>query len=128
MIENVKTYFVEVVGKYVGPRVMATLLSAIAAFLVAHQEFLEKMGVTYYAAFDGIFHGSPPTGQVLIVEFDTLGKWGAAMLIVGITAAWSLLQHHAVATVTGSPQSGDKRTDFTVPTEGGQRATDLPKS
>lgn len=128
MLEKVKTYFVEVVGKYVGPKVMAALMSGVVAFIVAHQEFMEKMGVTYYAAFDGIFHGTPPTGQVLIVEFDTLGKWGAAMLIVGFTAAWSLFQHHAVATVTGAPQSGDKREEPPAPLPGGERKEDPPKA
>lgn len=123
-IEKIKTYFVEVGMKYVGPRVTAALMSAIIAFIVAHQEFMEKMGITYYAAFDGIFHGTPPTGQILIVEFDTLGKWGAAMLIVGFTAAWSLLQHHTTATVTGAPQSGDKRTDPPMALTGGDRKND----
>jgi hypothetical protein len=126
MMDKLKTYFVEVVLKNVTPKVTAALMSAIITFLVAHQEFMEQMGITYYPDFNGTWHGVSPTGQLLIVEFDTLGKWGAAMLVVSFSAGWAFLQHHTVATVTGAPQSGDKRVSPDNQISGGQRASDPP--
>lgn len=126
MVDKIKTYFIEVVLKNVAPKVSNAVIAGVLTFLVAHQEFMEKMGITYYSAFTGVFRGTPPTGQILVVEFDTLGKWGALMLIAGATAAWAFFQHHAVATVTGAPQSGDKR-EASVPVAGGDRASDPKK-
>lgn len=127
MLDKIKTYFVEVGIKNIAPKVSVALMSAIVTFIMAHQAFMEQMGITYYPDFNGKWHGVPPTGQLLIVEFDTLGKWGALALIAGITAAWSLLQHHGVATVTGAPQSGDVRVNPPQPVIGGQREGDIPK-
>lgn len=124
MIDKVKTYFVEVVMNKVAPKATAALISYAITFLVAHQEFMEQMGVTYYPNFDGTWHGVPPTGSLLVVEFDTLGKWGAAGLVFLITAVWAFVQHHAVATVTGAPQSGDKREPASLPVAGGDRSGD----
>ena len=128
MLDTIKTYLVEVASKNVAPKVITAVMSYGITFLIAHQEFMEQMGITYYPNFDGTWHGVAPTGQLLVIEFDTLGKWGAVALIAGVTAAWSFFQHHAVATVTGAPQSGDKRENPPVPVEGGARATDIPKA
>lgn len=126
MLEKIKTYFVEVAIKNITPKVMTAVMSGIITFILAHQEFMEKMGITFYPNFDGTWHGAAPTGQLITIEFDTLGKWGAAALVVLITAAWAFLQHHGVATVTGAPQSGDKRENFPVQLVGGDRAGDPP--
>lgn len=123
-MDKLKTWLVEVVLKNVAPKVSNAVIAAGITFLIAHQEFMEKMGITYYPDFSGIWHGSPPTGRLLVVEIDTLGIWGGAMLIMSATAAWAFFSHHAVATVTGSPQSGDKRIEPAVAVEGGQRQGD----
>lgn len=127
-MDTLKTWFVEVACKNVAPKVTTALLSAVVTFLIAHQEFMEQMGITFYPSFDGTWHGAAPTGQLIVVELDTLGKWGAAMLIVGITALWAILQHHTVATVTGTSQIGDKREAIDQPLAGGNRPNDPPKS
>ena len=128
MIDTIKTYFTEVVAKNVAPKVSAALISAGITFLIAHQEFMAQMGITFYPNFDGKWMGAAPTGQLLVIEFDTLGKWGAAGLVVLATTAWAFFQHHAVATVTGAPQSGDKRIGDAVPVAGGARESDPPKT
>lgn len=127
MLDKLKTYFIEVVLKNVAPKVSNAVIAAGLTFLVAHQEFMEQMGITYYSAFNGIFHGAPPSGRVLIVEIDTLGLWGGAMLIMGATAAWAFFTHHTVAAVKGTPQSGDVRVNPEIPVQGGERAGDPPK-
>jgi hypothetical protein len=120
MLEKSKAYFLEVIIGKVAPKVTGALISVGITFIIAHQEFMDQMGITYYPAFDGTWRGAAPTGQLLVVEFDTLGKWGAAMLVIGIASAWAFFQHHAVAAVKGEPQSGDT----TLQT---RRAEDPPK-
>ena len=123
-MEKIKTYFIEVILKNVAPKVTNAVIAAGLTFLVAHHEFMQQMGITYYPDFSGKWNGIPPTGRLLVVEIDTLGIWGGAMLIMGATALWAFFSHHAVATVTGSPQSGDKRGLPEQPVIGGARATD----
>lgn len=123
MIDKLKTYGVEVLLKSVGPKVAAGIVSALVTMLAAHQQLMEKLGVTYYAAFDGKWSGAPPTGQLITIELDTLTKWGAIALVAGVTFLISVVQHHTVATVTGTSQSGDMRkVDVAVPD--GARSTD----
>lgn len=124
MLDKLKTYFVEVMMKNVGPKVSAAVMSYLITLFVAHQDVMEKMGITYYPNFDGHWHGIPPTGRFLTVEFDTLQIWGGMALVAGITMAWSFLSHHTVATVTGAPQSGDKRIEPDAAITGGSRSTD----
>lgn len=123
-VDKLKTWLVEVVLKNVAPKVSNALIAGGITFFIAHQEFMEQMGITYYPNFIGTWSGAVPSGRLLVIEIDTLGVWGGAMLIMGATAIWALFQHHAVATVTGAPQSGDKRIQPPVPVEGGQRQGD----
>lgn len=108
-MDSLKTWLVEVVFKKISPQVMASLMTYVVAFLMAHQDLLEKMGITYYGNFTGTWSGSMPTGQILVVEFDTLKVYGAALLVAGVAGLWSLIQHHGTAIVKGEPQSGDMR-------------------
>lgn len=126
-MDKLKTYFVEVVLKNVTPKVTNAVIAAAVTFLVAHQAFMEQMGITYYDAFAGIWRGPAPTGRLLVIEIDTLGVWGGAALVMGATALWAFFQHHAVAAVTGAPQSGDKRVLPETAVAGGQRESDPPK-
>ena len=115
MMDTIKTYFMQVVVKNIAPKVSAAVISAGITFLIAHQEFMQQMGITYYSAFDGKWLGLPPTGKLIIVELDTLSVWGGLALVGLATGIWAWFQHHAVATVTGAPQDGSH-----------QRATDPP--
>lgn len=123
-MDKIKTYFVEVIVKNVGPKVAASVISMLLAFLAAHQEIMQQMGITYYPDFSGKWLGAMPTGRLLVIEFDTLQVWGGIAIVAGATALWSILQHHTVATVTGTPQSGDKRVNPEQPVINGQRADD----
>lgn len=123
-MEKLKTYFVQVILKNVAPKVSNAVIAAGITFLVAHQEFMEQMGITYYPDFAGVWRGAAPTGRLLVIEIDTLGIWGGAALIMGATALWAFFQHHTVATVTGAPQSGDKREAPTLPVPNGERKED----
>lgn len=123
-MEKLKTYFVEVVLKNVAPKVTNAIIAAGITFLIAHQEFMQQMGITYYPNFNGIWNGTAPTGRLLVLEIDTFGLWGGAALIALATAAWALISHHTVATVKGTPQSGDKRVISPEPIEGGERQGD----
>lgn len=123
-MDKIKTYLVQVVMKNVGPKVVSSLLSMGLVFLAAHQDLMEQMGITYYPNFDGHWSGAMPTGQLITVEIATLQLWGAAILGTGVVALIAILQHHTVATVTGLPQSGDKRDVEAFPVVGGQRKTD----
>lgn len=123
-MNKVKTYFVEVVLGKVAPKVSDAVIASGITFLIAHQSLMEQMGITYYPDFNGVWHGPPPTGRLLVIEFDTLGLWGGTMLIAGFTALYAFVQHHTVATVKGLPQSGDKRLPIDNPVVGGERSTD----
>ena len=123
MIDTLKTYFVEVVSKNVAPKVVSSLISMGLVFLAAHQDLMEQIGITYYPNFNGTWSGAAPSGQLITIEIATLKFWGAAMLTTGVIALVAFFQHHAVAAVTGAPQSGDKRS-ADIPLAGGQRDSD----
>lgn len=120
-MDKIKTYFVEVVLKSVVPKMTNAVIAAGITFLVAHQEFMAKMGITYYPNFTGIWNGPAPSGRLLVLEIDTFGLWGGAMIVAAAAALWAFISHHTVATITGAPQSGDKRTNPEVQIAGGKR-------
>lgn len=122
-MDKLKTYFVEVVLKNVTPKVVSAILAYGITFLIAHQEFLAQMGITYYGNFNGIWNGPAPTGRLLVMEIDTFGVWGGAMLVALVTAVAGFIMHHTTATVTGKPQSGDQRM-LNIEVPGGKRSTD----
>jgi len=124
MIDNMKTWIVEVAIKNVGPKVVSSLISMGLVFLAAHQDLMEQMGVTYYPDFNGKWSGAMPTGQLITVEISTLKVWGALALGSGVMALVALFMHHGTAAVTGKPQSGDKRDALTPALAGGERSSD----
>lgn len=127
-LDSIKTYFAEVIARKVIPAALASAVAAIGTFLLAHATMLEQWGITYYPSFAGVFTGTAPTGKILVIEFDTLTKAGGVALVAGVGLLMAFLTHHTVATVTGAPQSGDKRVEPPQPVAGGQRETDPPKS
>lgn len=128
-MDKLKTYLVEVVINKIGPKVAASVLAYGVTLIVAHQEFLEQMGITYYPMFDGTWSGGiMPTGSLIVIEFDTLKVWGAGMIVAGVMAFVAWMQHHGTAVMTGAPQSGDLRQEPSIPTPGGDRKDDPPKA
>lgn len=124
-MDSVKTYIAEVIVRKVVPAALASAIAALGTYLMAHAEILQQYGITYWQNFGGVFPaGQAPTGAVLVVEFDTLQKGAAILLIAGIGAVMAFMTHHTAATVTGAPQNGDKRLSDNVPVDGGKRSTD----
>jgi len=123
-MEAIKTWLVEVLFKNVGPKVVASLMASAVAFILAHQQLMEKMGITYYPDFKGIWSGVQPTGSLIVIEMATLQIWGGAALVAGFVAVWAIIQHHGVATVKGTPQTGDMR-KINLPVIGGERKEDI---
>ena len=109
MVDKLKTYFVQVLVNKVSPQVAGTLIAYLVAFLGTHAELMEKLGITYYPSFSGVWDGAAPTGPLITIELDTLHVYGGALLAAGLVALWALIQHHGTSVVTGTPQSGDVR-------------------
>lgn len=124
--DKIQTWFVEVFVKTAGNKLATSAISAFIVFMAAHQDLMEQMGITYYPDFNGIWSGKMPTGRLLVIEFDTLQLWGAVALGTLVVFIVAILQHHAVAAVTGKPQSGDLRIVPTPPIAGGERKEDPP--
>lgn len=111
-LEKVKIYAVEVILKKMGPAAIASAISAFLALLAANQGLLESWGITF-----GIwpFHwppGAEPSGQVILIELDTISKVGLTVVSSLLVALVAGANHHTVAAVKRKPQ------------DGGQRATD----
>lgn len=116
MIDNLKTWLVEVGIKKMGPSLIKGAMGAGLAYLAAKQGLLAQFGVVYDAA-----------AQTLTLHLDTLQGWilasGTGLIMASLTAA----QHTTTAVITGKPLSGDVRETPAQPVEGGARAGDPPK-
>jgi hypothetical protein len=123
-MNSFRTYCIEVLLKNVGPKVAAALISSGVALAAAHQGILTAWGVTV-SNWPFVWPpGQQPSGQCMLIEFDTLSKTaliGLSGLAVSIVA---LIQHHGAATIQGTPQSGDARVTPAQPVVGGGRPTD----
>lgn len=109
MIEEIKWYLVNVgIKKYAPVGVMAAL-TAFGALMAAHAGMLEQWGISYGAW--PLQWPTPPTGNCIVIELDTLSKAAIAGLASLATMAFAAAQHHT----TGTPTL-----------QGGQRATDPP--
>jgi hypothetical protein len=117
MLEELKTYFIEVILKKYGPSFVKGAIASLFVYFGSHQGLLNSLGITWDAS-----------GHTLDIDFDTLGLWaftaGSGLLMAALTAA----QHHTGAVITGAPQSGDVRVNPPAPIEGGGRAGDPPKA
>lgn len=95
LIQKTKMYLFEVVFKRMGPAALASVLSAAFAFAAAHQGLLETWGITL-----GIWplqwaSGQEPSGQVLLIELDTLTKMGLTALLALVGTLGALSAHHS---------------------------------
>lgn len=123
-MDTIRTYLVEVILKKVVTSAVISGVASAIAFFVAHAEFMEKLGLTYYPSFNGQFIGPMPTGQVFLLEVDTFKAWA---VVAGPMAGMALVVwvwHHMRATATGAPQSGDVRKSVEMPMVGGNRQGD----
>jgi len=105
MIDQLKTYFIEVLVKKCGPSFIKGAVGALFVYLGAHQGFLNSLGISWDAS-----------GHTLDIDFDTLSTWaftvGSGFIMAALTAA----QHHTSATIKDLPQDGSH-----------QRVTDAPQ-
>jgi hypothetical protein len=124
MIENVKTYFVQVILKKLANTGIQQAITAVTVYLVAHQNYLTQFGITTFTWGGWPYPNNPPSGLVTMIEWDTLGVGGATALMVGAGVIYAWFQHHAVAAVTSAPQSGDKRDETSPTIAGGKRKED----
>lgn len=104
MMDQLKTYFFEVILKKYGPAFIKGAVASLFVYFGAHQGLLNSLGITWDAS-----------GHTLDIDFDTLGMWAFTMGSGAIMTALAAVQHHTTAAVTGKPQDG-----------GHQRATDAP--
>lgn len=112
-MDSLKTWAVEVLWKQMGPSLIRGALAAVVGLVAANHGALAFIGLTY-----------DPTQNTLNLDLDTFGKYILILGTGGLTAIFAALQHHTVAVVTGTPQSGDQRQAPTVPEAGGQRKED----
>ncbi len=114
-LEKVKIYAVQVVLKKMGPAAIASAISAFLAILAAHQGLLEYWGITFGNWPFQWPPGAEPSGQVILIELDTISKvslTAVSSLIVALVAGAS---HHVAAAVKKAPQSGGQRATDKIP-------------
>ena len=116
-MSNIKTWFVEVAIKKLGPSLIKGAMGAGLAYLAAKQGLLVQFGVVYDAA-----------AQTLTLHLDTFQGWilasGTGLIMASLTAG----QHATTAVITGKPLSGDVRVNPDQPVDGGNRSGDPPKA
>lgn len=123
-MDKLKTYFVQVILRKISTDVIQQVITVATVYLAAHQNMLTQFGITTFTWGAWPYPAHPPSGLVTMIEWDTLGIGGAAGLVAVAGIIYTWFQHHAVATATGAPQSGDKRQVPTVMIEGGKRKED----
>lgn len=80
-----------------GPSAIRAGMAALVGLLIAHAEWLAKLGIVYDQA----------TNTVLF-HLTTLSVWAGTAGIGLIAALFMGAQHHTVAAITGAPQTGEK--------------------
>jgi hypothetical protein len=106
MLDQLKTYLVDVLIKKCGPSFVKGAVTALFVYLGAHQGLLNSLGITWDAS-----------GHTLDIDFDTLSTWAFTIGSGAIMAFLTAAQHHTTAAITGQPQDGAH-----------QRADDPPKA
>ena len=116
MIENLKIYLVEVAAKKLLPMAVLGGITAICTLLAAHQGMLSSMGIDYDS-----------TARTIDISLDTLSSWAIVALGGLVTALMAAVKHTTTAIVTGTPISGDMRSEDPKPIPGGGRPFDPVK-
>ena len=110
MVEKIKWYFLNVIVVRYVPMAVLAGMAAIGTWLAAHAGILEQYGVTFGAYPLHWAKGYTPSGNVILIELDTLSikAYTALIALVGFIAA--AISHHTVGAVAGpQPQDGGKR-------------------
>jgi hypothetical protein len=94
-MSDFKTWFIEVFVKKLGPSFTRAALTSAGVFFAAHAGILTKYGVTYDS-----------TNQILSEDLKILSAALFVLVPPLITAVFALIQHHTVAAINGTPQSG----------------------
>jgi hypothetical protein len=94
-MSDTKTWFIEVFVKKLGPSFLRAAIASVAMFMAAHAGLLTSLGIVYDS-----------TTHAITLNLDTLSNWVIVMGPGAITALLALIQHHTVAAVNGTPQSG----------------------
>lgn len=113
MVDQMKIWFIEVAIKKMLPSLIKTSIMALIAYMAAHQNLLSALGVSWAAQ-----------GHSINIDLDTLSAWALIAIPGAITALLTAFQHHTIAAVTGTPQSGDMRQTSTQPAINGDRKGD----
>jgi len=95
MLDQLKTYFTEVLVKKCGPSFIKGAVGALFVYLGAHQGFLNSLGISWDAS-----------GHILNIDFDMLSTWAFTIGSGAIMAALTAAQHHTGAALKDLPQDG----------------------
>lgn len=103
-MDSLKTYFVEVVLKKMGPAFVKGAVAWLVVYMGAHQGLLSSIGITY----DGSH------GHDLDIDLDVLSTWALTLGTGSIMALFTAAQHHTTAAIEGKPQDGshERSTDI----------------
>lgn len=115
-MDSLKVWLIEVGLKKMGPSLIRAAIAGGLGLIAAHANVLANFGIVY-----------DKVAGTITLHLDTLDVWLMTVGLGTITALLTAAQHHTVAAVTGTPQSGDVRKEPDVPVEGGKRETDIPK-
>lgn len=105
LVQKAKLYALDVGVKHLGPAAFASLVSTAFALLAAHQGLLESWGITWGTWPLSWPAGQDPSGQVILIELDTLGKMGLAAVLTAVGSLSTLAAHHgnqAINTALGT--------------------------
>lgn len=95
MFDEIKTYLVNVGVKKMLPSLIKTSIMALIAYMAAHQNLLNSLGITWDSQ-----------GHTIDIDLDTFSAWALIFVPGAITALMTAISHHTVATVKGQPQDG----------------------
>jgi hypothetical protein len=107
-MDSLKEWIIEVGIKKMGPSLVKGAVAALVGIMMAHQGFLDALGISY-----------DKPGNTIDINLTTFSVWVVTMMTGGLTALFTAIQHHTQAAITGQPQSGD-------PAKETRRATDPP--
>lgn len=106
ILQNAKTYLLEVGVKRLGPAVLASLVSSGMAFLAAHQGLLDSWGISFGQWPNCWNPADPPTGYVILIDLDILSKFALASIVALFFGAGALAAHHGAQAINAVAGAG----------------------
>ena len=105
MLENIKTYLLEVGIKKYAPVLMMSAMTALGTLMAAHAGMLESWGVNYVASWSTDWLTTHTiSGPVLLIELDTTST-AAIAAVIGLMALLSRAGEHHVTTPLLTPHT-----------------------